>query len=182
MPMKLKKYLVTKEMSIYEAIKVIDKNAKKTAFLVEDDILLGAVSDGDLRRFLINKGDINDSVDKIVNYSPIYLYENNDVQDYSQFMIEHAITALPIVDENKRIVKIEFLTSKEQSVQKIELEVPVVIMAGGKGTRLKPYTDIIPKPLIPIGEKTITEHILDRYMRYGCNTYYVVVNLSLIHI
>ena len=52
----------------------------------------------------------------------------------------------------------------------------VVILAGGKGTRLKPYTDILPKPLIPIGDQTITEHILDHFERYGCNRVLMIVN------
>lgn len=169
-------FYLTKEMSVYEAAQIIDKNVKRTAFLVEDDILLGAVSDSDLRRFLINRGNVNDSVTRIVNYSPRYLYEDNEVEDYVQYMLKYGISALPIVDQNKRIKRIVFLDNRKIVGNKIEAGVPVVIMAGGKGSRLKPYTDIIPKPLIPIGEKTITEHIVDRYRAFGCTTFYLIVN------
>lgn len=169
-------FYLSKEMSVYEAAKIIDRNTKKTAFLVEDEVLMGAVSDSDLRRFLINKGDINDSVTKIVNYSPRYLYEEELTDDYTQYMIKQAISALPVVDQEKRIIKILFLDNKTIIDIKIGVNVPVVIMAGGKGTRLKPYTDIIPKPLIPIGEQTMTEHIIERYQAFGCAKFYMIVN------
>lgn len=176
METKYDRFYINENMSVYDAAKVIDGNTKKTAFLVRDGILLGAISDGDLRRFLLNKGDVNISVKEIVNYNPVFLYEDSVISNYSKFMIEHAITALPIVDEQKKIIKIEFLNNSDIVVEKIKERIPVVVMAGGKGTRLKPYTDIIPKPLIPVGEQTITEHILNRYMRHGCKNFYLILN------
>lgn len=172
------KFFLTKEMSVYEAAQVIDNNTKKTAFLVDGNVLVGALTDGDLRRFLINKGNVDDPVTKIINYSPLFLYENenNSAEDYTNYMISHAITALPIVDYQKRIKKIVFLNNRKKVDNKIPCDVSVVIMAGGKGSRLKPYTDIIPKPLIPIGEKTITEHIIEHYAAFGCNQFNLIVN------
>lgn len=169
------RFYINEAMSVYDAAKVIDKNASKTAFLIKNGTLQGAVSDGDIRRFFLNQGDGNKSVKEIVNYSPIFLKKDSEVKNYEEFMIQHAIMALPIVDDENRIIKIELLNS-EQPVHKIEKEIPVIVMAGGRGTRLKPYTDIIPKPLIPIGEKTITEHIMDQYIKYGCRQFFLIVN------
>lgn len=172
---KYKCFCIDETMSVYDAAKIIDQNANKTAFLIKDGILEGVVSDGDIRRFFLNKRNGSDSVKEIINYSPIFLYKDDKVTSYEEFMIQHAIMALPIVDHNRKVIKIELLNG-EKLVRKIEPEISVVVMAGGPGTRLKPYTDIIPKPLIPIGEKTITEHIMDQFIKFGCDEFSLIVN------
>ena len=172
---KIDDFLIKRDMSIYEAAKIIDSNLKKTAFLVEDGILKGVVSDGDLRRFLLEKGDINSSVESIINFSPHYVYSDEIGIDYRQYMIDHAINALPVVDRQKKLIRIEFLDSVE-AVFQLSDNVPVVIMAGGKGTRLTPYTNILPKPLIPVGDCTITEHIMNRFIKYGCKDFILILN------
>lgn len=172
--MTIKDYIVTEEMSLLETMKVIDKNASGNAFLCRDGVLLAAVSDGDVRRSLMRGLDVTTPVKEIANYHPAYLYQKDSHRAVS-LMKEKAITALPILDEHNRIVDIRLLL-KNTSFKKRDLQAPVVIMAGGKGTRLKPFTDILPKPLIPIGEKTITEHILERFSRFGCSDFYMIVN------
>lgn len=172
--MTIKDYIVTEEMSLLETMKVIDKNASGNAFLCRDGILLAAVSDGDIRRSLMNGVSTDTAIREIANYHPTFLYQR-DSRKAEGLMKEKMITALPILDESNRIVDIRFLLKKTSLIEQ-NLKVPVVIMAGGKGTRLKPFTDILPKPLIPIGEKTITEHILDRFQKYGCSDFYMIVN------
>lgn len=174
--MKIEDFFIYDHMSVQDAANVINNNTKKTAFLVDDGVLRGSISDGDLRRFLIKNGDVTSSVKDIVNYSPVYLHLGN-TEDIQNFMIMRALDALPIVDDDKRIVKLEFLDS---SISIEDDLIPngtdVVIMAGGKGSRLKPYSDIIPKPLFPVGDKTVIEHIMDRFVRQGGNKFSVVVN------
>ncbi len=172
--MTLKDYIVSEEMSLVETMKVIDNNASGNAFLCRDGVLLAAVSDGDIRRSLMNGVDINSPVREIANYHPVYLYRK-DSRKAEELMREKMITALPIVDEQKKITDIKFLL-KKMPLQNKSLQTPVVIMAGGKGTRLKPYTDILPKPLIPIGDKTITEHIISHFSKFGCHDFYMIVN------
>lgn len=172
--MTLKDYIVSEEMSLMETMKVIDNNASGNAFLCRDGILLAAVSDGDIRRSLMNGKDITSPVREIANYHPVYLYRK-DSRKAEELMKEKMITALPIVDEQKKIVDIRFLLKKQPLLNK-SLKTPVVIMAGGKGTRLKPYTDILPKPLIPIGDKTITEHIISHFSKFGCHDFYMIIN------
>lgn len=110
----------------------------------------------------------------IANYNPKFLYENDKFKA-KDYMKRNPIEALPIVDKNKHIVSIVFSDNTETSNTR-KLDIPIVIMAGGAGTRLYPYTKILPKPLIPVGEIPIAEHIINRFNKYGCNDFYLIVN------
>lgn len=172
--MDIKDFIVSDENSVIEVMKVIDKNAKGIAFVCEKERLLGVVTDGDIRRYILKNGDLNDSIKNIANYNPKYV-TNKEIIDYTSYMKMNFITALPIVNKNLRILSIRFLYDN-QTLRNTKLNVPVVIMAGGKGTRLYPYTQILPKPLIPIGEKTITELIMDHFEAFGCTRFDMIVN------
>lgn len=172
--MTINDYIISEEMSLMETMKVIDKNASGNAFICRDGALVAAVSDGDIRRSLMSGVGMETPIREIANYNPVYLYRKDGWKS-SSVMKENAITTLPILDENKHIVDIKLLLKKSPAPGQ-KLGVPVVIMAGGKGTRLKPYTDILPKPLIPIGDKTITEHIIERFQKFGCLDFYMIVN------
>lgn len=167
-------FIVTKELSILEVMNVINNNGRGIAFICEDGKLLGVVTDGDIRRYILKKGDLKESVHVITNYNPIFSTSKNVVQ-CNKIMLDKCIKAMPVVDSNNRILSIQLLYSNP--IHKNEnLNIPVVIMAGGKGSRLYPYTQILPKPLIPIGDKTITEHIMDRFESFGCNDFTMIVN------
>ena len=150
----IKDYIVTEDTSIVDTIKTINSGGKTIAFVCKDNKLIAVVSDGDVRRYIIDNGNLDNDVSKIANYSPIYVYKDEDV-DYEKYMRQKSIQALPIVDRSMNILDIQFL-SKTEEHHKENIGIPVVMMAGGKGTRLKPYTEVLPKPLIPIGDKTIT--------------------------
>lgn len=171
----IRKLTIREDMSIEDTMRTIDENGYKTVFLIIDGILKGTVTDGDVRRYLLNGGDISDNVRVIVNRTPKFFYEWENV-DYQSYMIDNMITALPVLNKDRRVLRIELLKEKRSTPFKIEEQVAVIMMAGGLGTRLKPYTEIIPKPLIPIGEKTITEHIFDKFLSYGCDDFYMIVN------
>ncbi|MDD3137787.1 MAG: sugar phosphate nucleotidyltransferase [Lachnospiraceae bacterium] len=173
--MTLNDYIIDENLPLIDTLKKIDKNASGNIFICSDGgILMAAVSDGDIRRSLVKGVDMQTPIKEIANYNPLYIFQR-DIRKAYEIMQEKTITALPIVDENKCIIDIKLLL-KEQILEEQRLDVPVVIMAGGKGTRLKPYTDILPKPLIPIGDKTITEHIIDRFQKYGCKHFEMIIN------
>ncbi len=172
--MQIVDYVVGIDCTIVDAIKQIDKNGKGIVYVTEKEILCGSVTDGDVRRHLLNEGNINDCVTAIMNKMPVSCYKN-EIEDAQGIMQQKSIRSIPILDENRKIIDIVFLNGKMEQ-EKEQLNIPVAIMAGGKGTRLYPYTQILPKPLIPIGEKTITEHIMSRFQEYGCSHFDMIVN------
>lgn len=172
--MNINDFLISEETSIIEAMQKLDFVSRKILFVVKKEKLIAALTDGDIRRWILKKGDLNVSVKSVANYNPIFIQENSAI-DNKQIMKEGFIEALPIVDKQGRIVSISFLTD-EVVTNKFSDDVHVVMMAGGLGTRLYPYTKILPKPLIPIGEIPISEHIMDRFSLYGVKNFTLVVN------
>lgn len=172
--MRLEDYLVSEECTIIDALKKIDDGARGIIFVCRNQELLAAVSDGDIRRSIVKGVSLDERVITIANTSPLYLNESKE-DNADAFMEKNMIFAVPIVDKNMIIKNIHFLLKKSVAI-KDKIDVQVVIMAGGKGSRLKPYTDILPKPLIPIGNRTIVEHILQRFADFGCQDFNMIVN------
>ncbi len=172
--MEIKDFLVAPECSVLEAMRQINRNTKGIVYVCKQEKLIGTVTDGDIRRYILKNGDLRDSVTKVVNMDAKVLYESEKCLAKEQ-MKRYKISSIPILDKYKRIKEICFAEECVRQKKSV-LKVPVVIMAGGKGTRLYPYTQILPKPLIPIGDKTITEHIIERFMDYGCSQFDMIVN------
>lgn len=172
--MKLADFLVTENKSVLEVMRVIDNNTKGVAFISEDEKLKGVVTDGDIRRYILRKGNLEAPIREITNFNPKYV-TNEDTVDFFVYMKRYSITALPVVNKDMKILTIRFLYDNKP-LRNTNMNVPVVIMAGGKGTRLYPYTQILPKPLIPISDKTITEIIMDHFEAFGCKHFDMIVN------
>lgn len=172
--MEVIEFLIDEEETMIEAMQQLDKVAKKVLFVTRDGHFVAAMTDGDIRRWILKKGNLDAKVKDIANYNPKSLLEEEKIKA-KEFMKKHSIEALPILDKEKNILSV-VLWNDEEVEPKRTLEVPVVIMAGGLGTRLYPYTKILPKPLIPIGEIPIVEHIINRFNRYGSEQFYLVVN------
>jgi len=170
--------IIIKNISIKDAIKQLDVTAKKILFIVNNNNqLIGTLTDGDVRRWILKNGSFNEPVSKIMNRNTIFLNINN--KDNAKKNIEEKnIDALPIVNDKNVIVDIIFRNElfNYQVSYYNEISTPVVIMAGGKGTRLQPYTKILPKPLIPIGDTSITERIINRFVKFGIKEFYMTVN------
>lgn len=176
---RMKAFLAPQSITVVEAMQRIDGNAKGILFIVDEkEKLTGVVTDGDIRRWLIKTGSLQVKVEQIMNKNPKVIYRA-DVKTAKEFMDKHKITALPVVTMKNQVSNIilkeeanEILEEKKQALEKI----PVIVMAGGKGTRLYPYTKILPKPLIPIGDIPIMERILDTFRDYGVKNFYATVN------
>lgn len=176
---RLSAYLIYPDSTVVEAMQKIDVNAKGILFVVkQDNKLVGVVTDGDIRRWLIKTGDLQGRVSQIMNTSPRVLYRK-DIRIAQEYMIKYQITALPIITTKGYINDVVFLqqdmTDSVEENSGLE-NIPVVIMAGGKGTRLYPYTKILPKPLIPIGDVPIMERIIDKFRDVGVKDFYATVN------
>lgn len=172
--MNIQDFIVMEDSTVLEVMKRIDKNAKGIAFLCRNDQLVATVTDGDIRRYILKNGDLDKPIREIANYHPKYIV-NEEVVDYLAYMKRYSITALPVVNKDHKILTIRFLYDNKP-LRNSNLDVPVVIMAGGKGTRLYPFTQILPKPLIPINDRTITEIIMDHFEAFGCRHFDMIVN------
>lgn len=165
---------INRSDTVEGAMEIINTQSCKTVFLIEDGMLMGSLTDGDVRRHLLNGGSIKDKAIDIMSKSPKFFHVGDQI-DYQRYMFDNKLTEIPILDSNEKVVYIESLNSYDIA-RKIHDNVSVIMMAGGMGSRLKPYTDIIPKPLIPIGGKTITEQIFDKFAMFGINDFYMVIN------
>ncbi|MFC4386549.1 nucleotidyltransferase family protein [Gracilibacillus marinus] len=174
--MDLQEIFVSRDEIIKNAIKKLDQTAKKILLVVEKNKLQGIVTDGDIRRWILKNGDLNDTVERVMNQSPKYVNERESYRA-KEILESKMIEAIPVVDDYMEVKDIIFWNDRFQTKRyHNSLKNPVVIMAGGKGTRLAPYTKIIPKPLIPIGETPIVERIINRFHEFGCQSYYMTVN------
>lgn len=172
--MEVKDFLISENIKIIEAIQKLDVLGKKTLFLVREDRLVATLTDGDVRRWLLKGGKLEEKVSEIANYQPKYVSEGNRREAY-RYLKEFAIEAIPILSEQNKITSIILWNHQEIRLE-TNLKLPTVIMAGGLGTRLFPYTKILPKPLIPVGDIPITEHIMNRFHSYGVEEFYLIVN------
>lgn len=171
----INRFLGTEKLSISEAMKDIDLNGCGILFLIDDkNRLVGCVTDGDIRRYLLSGGKMTDSVAMAANKVP--RIARTGIEAKALYHQKNYI-AIPVVNDTGIIVDI-YHGETEQEVGDIitPLEVPVVINAGGRGTRLDPYTRILPKPLIPIGELPIIELIIQEFCKYKCNDIHIIVN------
>lgn len=170
--MNYQKYCVTPDLSVRDAMKAIDNLNPQIVFIAEEDRLFASLTDGDIRRFLLKGGSLSDPVMNAGNRNPLCARNRKEaVSIYHQ----RNYIAVPILDANDRLMDIYIGESKQEGKQ-ADLKIPVVINAGGKGTRLEPYTKILPKPLIPVGELPIIEHIMQRFTEYGCEQFHIIVN------
>lgn len=171
----LEKFVALGDTNLVDAMKKIDLNSYQILFVVDDEgRLLGSVSDGDIRRSLIHDGDLYKKIGTIMNPNTQHV-KNGDLWDKEYWRLHPWITVVPVVDHEKKIVDLKKRVSQRKQTETLQ-GVPVVIMAGGKGTRLYPYTKILPKPLIPVGGTPILERIINRYVVYGIDQFYLTVN------
>lgn len=168
-------FFLDKQQTVLEAMQKMDVVAKKVLFVIENEKLVAALSDGDIRRWILSGGGLQESIEKIANFSPKYIKESEHI-NINKYMKQKKIEALPVVDEELKVVQIYFWDDEVVASKKKKINLPVVIMAGGMGTRLYPYTKILPKPLIPVGELPISEIIMDKFHDYGCDRFYLIVN------
>lgn len=175
----LMQYFINKTNTVVEALQKIDLNGKQLLFVVDGNRKLeGIITDGDIRRWLLKTGQLQGTVAEFMNPSPKVIYRK-DVKSAVEFMNAAKITAVPIITSKGIVSDIIFRDAPTTHVEELETslsDVSVVIMAGGKGTRLYPYTKILPKPLIPIGDVPIMERIIDKFRDVGVKDFYATVN------
>lgn len=177
--MGIEQYLISKEEIVVNAMKILDRTGKRILLVAEKNILLASITDGDIRRWIIKNGSLEANVMEVANKKPLFIYENERIRA-NEVLQEKCIDAIPVLNKNNEIVDIVFSGGNsdkdDNHYNKNNENVRVVIMAGGLGTRLYPYTKILPKPLIPVGDTPIVEHIMNEFYQYGFNNFSLIVN------
>ena len=170
---------ISKDATIIAALRQMDESHVKLLLVLDKGKFYSLLSIGDIQRAIISNIPLNSQIEGILREAVIVAKPSDDKDKIKAKMKERRNDFMPIVDENNNIVDIIFWSdiSPHQDIDvKEPFCLPVVIMAGGKGTRLRPLTNVLPKPLIPIGEQTMMEDIMDRFVKCGCQDFYVSVN------
>lgn len=177
--MNYKGRIISKSESILEGLKRMDSLDRKSLIVIEQNKFFGLVSAGDIQRAIIQNKPLATPIEDILRKKIRVAKPEDSFEKIKQMMFDFRMELCPVVDEKDDVLKVYFWEDifKESQLQpKSQFNLPVIIMAGGFGTRLKPITNVIPKPLIPIGEKTMLEHIFDRFAKHGSSTFYISVN------
>ncbi len=171
----LKSITLNQSGSTKDALEIINSSPMQFAMIADDDgRLLGTVTDGDVRRFLLDGHNISSDAVLAMNPSPISGTKNQSTEELNRLMIQHDVTAIPILDNDSRIIDLE-IANESTSVQKKIYDNPVFLMAGGLGTRLQPLTNDSPKPMLQVGGKPLLEIILKNFIDYGFVNFYISV-------
>ena len=157
--------LLNTTSSIKEALKVINRGAIKIALVVDKDRrLIGTLTDGDIRRGLLNNLSLEDKIETIIFRNPTVCTSKDKKENILKIALEKKIYQIPIVDSSGRLVGIEEI---DELLKPKHKKNRVVLMVGGLGTRLRPLTDKVPKPMLKVGNKPILETIILNFKKYG---------------
>ncbi len=177
----IKNLITSCEIPIKQAWRQLNDNGHKILFVVnEEGVLLGSVTDGDIRRWILEDQPITSAIEKVMCGNPIVAKQNESKERIKEKMLETRIDCIPIIDDRCRVVEVffwdDFFKNGESRKKYEKLDIPVVIMAGGRGVRLEPFTKILPKPLIPIGDKPVIEVIMEKFNRFGIRDFFLSLN------
>lgn len=175
----LNKISIDKDATILAALQQMDKINSKLLILTSQGKFYSLLSIGDIQRAILTKRELSEPVHSITRKDVRVALNTDDLEKVKERMRLKRNEYMPVISKDNTIVDVIYwndLFSEEEQKRQNTLNLPVVIMAGGKGSRLKPITNILPKPLIPLGEKTIIEEIMDKFVNAGCNNFYLSVN------
>ncbi|ABV37706.1 mannose-1-phosphate guanyltransferase [Shewanella sediminis HAW-EB3] len=166
----LSKVTISPEKTLRDALELINSQALQVALVTDHDKhLLGVITDGDIRRGLLNNLSLDALVTEVMNRNPRTASPSTSKKKLLQLMQQHSILSIPLVKDHI-LVGLETLKSAQQQTNHAN---PVLIMAGGFGTRLKPLTDKCPKPMLKVGNKPILEIALFNFIQAGFSNFYI---------
>ena len=178
----MKNLLINPNSKIKNALKQMTETGEKCLVVVDKkNTLLGTISDGDIRKAILN-GKINkDKINEYYQKRPTFLREENySLSQAKNIFLKKRIDVIPIVERSKKVIDVitfeNIFKKNKSSIRSKTFSKTVIIMAGGKGTRLEPFTNVLPKPLVPINEKPVIEHIIEKFTENKVSNFFIISN------
>ena len=163
--------LIDVSQNLSDAISKLEISDQKILLVTKNDnLLVGTITDGDIRRAILTGIGMGENIEKVANKKPVYVHENTPTHEINKIMKEKGIFQIPICNKNKKVIGLK--SSLDDSAVKI-FKNPVFLMAGGFGKRLTPLTYNIPKPLLKVGSKPILQIILENFVESGFEDFYI---------
>jgi len=179
----IKLYLIEEKATIKQAMLRMSEKGIKILFIINgDEKLIGTLTDGDIRRGITKGKDLTTRISDIMtkNFHFVESKEKDIKQTAKGLIKKFLIEYVPVINDEGKLVDIiswyDLIVRVSNRKRNVLSDYPVVIMAGGRGTRLDPFTKILPKPLIPLGNKPIIEVIMDRFYEQGFHTFKLIIN------
>jgi dTDP-glucose pyrophosphorylase len=177
--MEIKNLTIDSHKNLMDALKQMDSLEKKLLIVIDKDDYKGLLSAGDIQRAIIKNKPLTSTVSTVLRKNIRIARPRNSFEQIKKMMLDFRMEFCPVIDEKNKIVNIYYWEDLFQNEKKHPLRqfnLPIIVMAGGFGSRLEPLTKVLPKPLIPIGNKTMLEEIFERFNRHGCKQFYISVN------
>lgn len=169
-----KDVIITPQTPIVTTLRMIDSTALQIALIVDErGAFAGTVTDGDIRRGILKGCSLDDPVEKVMNCRPTVAKINDSRETILAIMKIKHLRHIPVLDDDGAIIDLQII---DDLIQAQEYTNPVLLMAGGLGSRLHPLTQQCPKPLLKVGNKPILETILESFIEYGYRRFYISVN------
>ena len=169
--------------TIKSAIQILNKHGVKTLVVLnKKKKLIGTLSDGNIRKSILKGFKLENSINNVFNKNPIFTYEDDiNFKKLKQIFLEKKIHLIPVVSKKKIFKKIIFLedvidTNYIRNSDQNSNNIGIVIMAGGRGVRMLPYTKVFPKPLLPINDTTVLDEIISKFLNYNMNKFFITTN------
>jgi dTDP-glucose pyrophosphorylase len=172
--------IVSPSATLLHAIKQMDEVRCKLLLVIEGENFIGLVSIGDIQRAIIRNVPLSETVGSVLRDDIVVCKSGDTESKIRSEMLRCRAAFMPLLCEDGTLADVVFWEDRFMGGNTEEkssaLNLSVVIMAGGTGSRLRPLTNVLPKPLLPIGEKTIIETIMDKFVRVGCQKFYLSLN------
>ncbi len=178
-PTKIQEISISKDATLIVALKKMDTIKRKLLLVIDNGKYFGLLSIGDIQRAIINNIDLSKSLVVAIRNDHIIGRPGLGMEEVRKMMLNLRAEFMPVISTENDIAEVFFwediFGEKEMAPAK-QFNLPVIVMAGGMGERLKPLTNVLPKPLIPIGDKSFIEEIFEHFWKHGCTNFYVSVN------
>ncbi len=182
--MVLKNIFVAEIETIKDVLKKLETTAEKVLLVTDqENRLLGTISDGDIRTYLLKGESLDGDIKEVYFKKPTYLRKSEySIETAREIFLKKKVDLIPVLDEDDVVIDYiiwnQAFSEKAKPLKNGKIKVPVVIMAGGKGTRLEPFTKILPKPLIPVNDTPIVELIIEEFTKQGGKQFYLLLNFK----